>query len=149
MLTALTDAPRSLTRSELATLAKVGKGGTMSDYLSALRRGGLIVENGATIDVTEAGLTLVAAPRRRTPQEVAEPHLADLKAGARRMLDLLMRAHPDGFTRKELSGLAGVSAGGTFSDYLSSLRRRGLIEERGRRVYAGPVLYLWEDHRAD
>ena len=58
------------------------------------------------------------------------------------MLDVLMRAPEQGFTRTERAGLAGVSVGGTLSEYLSALRTRGLLEEHHRRVYAGSVLYL-------
>jgi uncharacterized protein len=154
MLEALLDAPRPLNRTELSTLAVVRKGGTMSDYLSALRTHGLIAENGQGIaipgpargkaqDVT--GRDVV--PRPRTPQQIVEPHARALKAGTRRMLEHLMRAHPDGFTRSELSRLADVSKGGTFSDYLSALKTRGLAVERAKRVYAGEILYLWEQQR--
>ncbi len=56
-----------------------------------------------------------------------------------------MRNREHGLTRRELSGLAGIATGGTFSDYLSALRRRGLAEERGRRVFPGSIIYLWEE----
>lgn len=140
---------RPLDRSQLSTLAVVSKGGTMSDYLSALRTIGLIEEPSGMVQLTEAGmkyaadvLGINASFQPYTPEQVVALHERRLKAGARRMLDCLMRAHPDGFTRKELGGLASVSAGGTLSDYLSSLRTRGLAEERSRRVFAGSVLYL-------
>lgn len=148
--------PQPLTRAELSTLAVVARGGTLSDYLSALRRAGLIDEPDGRVVLSEAGRRVVigelSAQRTAelapyTPDEVAALHLGKLKAGARRMLDVLMRAHPEGFTRSELSGLAGVAKGGTLSDYLSNLRSKGLIEERGRgrRIYAGPTLYLGGD----
>ena len=50
---------RPLTRSQLASLAVVSKGGTLSEYLSALRTQGLIDEPDGIIALTEP-----AAPRR-------------------------------------------------------------------------------------
>lgn len=123
----------------------MAKGGTLSQYLSSLRSMDYIAEENARVRLTDAGRRCapgMAPPF--TPEQVVALHNPKLKAGARRMLDVLMRAHPDGFTRSELSGLSGVAKGGTLSQYLSSLRARGLIEERARRVYAGGVLYLGE-----
>lgn len=152
MLEALYRAPRSLTRAELGTLAVVRTGGTMSDYLSALRGHGYIDEADGRISLTAAGGD--AAGHRMggralalAPGQIVAPYERKLKAGARRMLDHLMRAHPDGYTRAELGRLANVATGGTFSDYLSSLKTRGLAEEHGRRVFAGSVLYLWQDEK--
>jgi len=147
MLWVLLRYDRPLTRSQLASLAVVSKAGTLSEYLSALRTQGLIDEPDGMITLTaqgrgEAERTLTGPRDPYTPEQVAELHAPKLKAGARRMLDVLMRASEQGFTRKELAGLAGVSAGGTLSEYLSALRTRGLLEEHHRRVYAGAVLYL-------
>ncbi len=150
MLTIL-DAYGPLSRDHLSTLAQVSQGGTMSQYLSALRNAGYIAEADKVVAITNAGSDRIEAGPRKGPMdsaEVAAMYAPKLKAGARRMLDVLMRAHPEGFTRKELAGLAGVAQGGTASQYLSSLRKRGLAEERARRVYAGTVLYLGEEPHA-
>ena len=136
--------PEGLTRFELGCLAVVAQGGTMSNYLSALRAEGLIEEDGKGVKLSERGMTRTKPAKPYTRDEVVALHAPKLKAGARKMLDVLMRMHPAGCTRKELSGLAGVAQGGTLSNYLSSLRKRGLIEERNRRVYAGALLYLGE-----
>jgi hypothetical protein len=135
MLSALAQLhPTPLTRSQIATLADVSPaGGTFSDYLSAIRSNGLIAEAGGTIALTDAGQALVAgelgtgAP---TPEQLLEMWGRKLKAGARRMLAVLHEVYPDGVSRTELAERAEVSAaGGTFSDYLSSLRRNGLLDE--------------------
>lgn len=137
-----------LPRKHLAVLSRVSPvSGTVSDYLSVLRQHALIEEWDRQVKVTPAGIALVhpdnQIPARFTPEEVYGLWAGDLKAGARRMVEHLMRAHPEGFTRRELAGLAGISPqSGTVSDYLSTLRRRGMVEERNRRVYAGEVLYL-------
>jgi uncharacterized protein DUF87 len=148
MLSALAQLhPTPLTRSQIATLADVSPaGGTFSDYLSAIRSNGLILEEHGTIALTAAGQELVAgelgtgAP---TPEQLLELWGRKLKAGARRMLAVLHDVYPDGVTRAELAERAEVSAaGGTFSDYLSSLRRNGLIDESGGLIRAGAALFL-------
>lgn len=138
-----------LTRRELAVLSKVSPvSGTVSDYLSVLRQHGFVDEEGGKVWGSPSGIDFVIPrgsdmPAKYTPDEVYAMWAGDLKAGARRMMDHLMRAHPDGFTRRELAALAGISPqSGTVSDYLSTLRRRGLVDERQRRVFAGDILYL-------
>lgn len=137
-----------LPRRDLAVLSRVSPvSGTVSDYLSVLRRRALVTEANGQVEATPAGVALVhpdgKIPARLTPDQVYGLWSGDLKAGARRMVEHLMRVHPDGFTRRELAGLAGISPqSGTVSDYMSTLRRRGLVVERARRVYAGEVLYL-------
>lgn len=65
-----------------------------------------------------------------------------LTAGARRMLDLLVEARPNGLTRDELSERSGVStAGGSFGTYLSKLRTAGLLREEGGMIFAAEVLF--------
>lgn len=137
-----------LPRKHLAVLSKVSPvSGTVSDYLSALRQHALVSESDSLVNVTTTGRMLVhpenELPGPFTPEQVYNLWAGDLKAGARRMVEHLMRAHPEGYTRRELAGLAGISPqSGTVSDYMSTLRRRGMVEERNRRVYAGEVLYL-------
>jgi hypothetical protein len=148
MLSALAQLhPTPLTRSQVATLSDISPaGGTFSDYLSAIRSNGLIAEERGTIALTAAGEALVAgelgsgAP---TPDELLEMWGRKLKAGARRMLAVLHEVYPDGVTRAELAERSEVSAaGGTFSDYLSSLRRNGLIDEQSGVIRAGEALFL-------
>lgn len=60
--------------------------------------------------------------------------LPALKAGARRMLEVLARFHPGTMTRSQVATAAGIKkTGGTFSTYWSTLRRLGLIVEDGDR----------------
>ena len=145
-------APRPLERNELSSLANV-RGGTLSDYLSALRAHGFIDDTGAGLTLTVVGQECTLAHLGKLsnsfeplkPGDVLAIHRGNkgFKAGAARIMDVLMRAYPEGFTRTELSGASNVR-GGTFSDYLSFLRKRLLIDERNRRIYAGELLYLWE-----
>jgi hypothetical protein len=148
MLSALAQLhPTALTRSQIATLADVSPaGGTFSDYLSAIRSNGLIIEVGSLISLSPAGeelLTGELGTGAPSPEQLLDLWGRKLKAGARRMLAVLHNVYPDGVTRAELAERAEVSAaGGTFSDYLSSLRRNGLIDESGGLIRAGAALFL-------
>lgn len=140
--------PMHLTRSQLATLSKVKKtGGTFSTYFGTLKRGGLLLESGEQISITEVGLDFLggAAPTPATIAEIREMYRNILKAGARRMFDLLVEAYPsgNGLTREQLAIEAEVSqSGGTFSTYLGTLKRNGLAEEHNGVVSASPTLFL-------
>jgi hypothetical protein len=138
--------PMRVTRAQLGTLSKVKRtGGTFSDYFSTLKRDGLIDEAGGSVGITEAGLERVehVAADPMTTEEIVAMYQSKLKAGARRMLDVLVDRYPGWVTRQELADEAGiVTSGGTFSDYLSTLRRNGLAEVDGSKVRAGEALYL-------
>jgi hypothetical protein len=151
MLTALASLyPAWLTRAQVGTLAKVRHtGGTFGDYLSALRTSGAIEESGsgrsAELRITDRGFDLLGseAPAPATPDELLAMWRDKLKRGARTMLDVLVESHPGWLSREELADAAEIEvSGGTFGDYLSTLRRTGLIEEDGRQVKAADTLFL-------
>jgi hypothetical protein len=141
--------PTPLTRGQVATLSDISPtSGTFSDYLSAIRSAGYILEEGRTIALSDAGQAIVAgelgggAP---SSGELLEMWGRKLKAGARRMLGVLHDVYPDGLTRAELGERAEISpTSGTFSDYLSMLRRNGLLDESGSVIRAGEALFLGE-----
>ncbi len=137
-----------LTRSELAVHSILSQtGGTLSDYLSALRARGLIREENGRIYLAD-GVKPDGGPLRRGPAEIVElwGSSGKLKAGARRMLDALMQRYPDVVPREELATLSEVSAtGGTMSDYLSALNASGLIEKQRGGACANPALYLYKE----
>ena len=71
-----------------------------------------------------------------------------LKTGAFRMLQTLAQWHPDPLTRDQLGALAGFApSGGTFAEYLGSIRKPEFIQQRGEQIeireegiaYAGKV----------
>lgn len=77
----------------------------------------------------------IPQPRRGVPGFDADSRLHGLKRGAIKMLQTLAAWHPDSLTRDQLGILAGFApSGGTFSEYMSLLRRRALIHEDGERV---------------
>jgi hypothetical protein len=148
MLSALAQLhPTPLTRHQVATLSDLSPAsGTFSDYLSSIRIAGLVVEDGRTLALSDAGQAMVAgelgsgAP---TSDVLLEMWGRKLKAGARRMLGALHDVYPGGLTRTELGERSEiVTTSGTFSDYLSALRRNGLLDEQGGILRAGAALFL-------
>jgi hypothetical protein len=67
----------------------------------------------------------------------AAPAVDGLRSGAVKILQQLAARVPAGYSRVQVGALTGFShKGGTFNTYLSDLRKRGLIEERDKLVYA-------------
>lgn len=138
--------PMAVTRAQAGALSgfKVS-GGTFQSYWSALKTAGLIEEVNGQVTVTEAGLATagVEPSAPASTEELLEVWRKALKAGARRMLDLLVEVYPESITRAELGERADYSVtGGTFQSYLSSLRRNGLAEVAGDVVTASGTLFL-------
>ena len=118
-----------LTRAQLGFLAKFApSGGTFSTYLGTLKRAGLIEERDKRTYPTDAGereadVVLIEGADR------LELWRANLRPGELRMLDVLVELFPAAIGRRELGHETGFTAsGGTFSTYLGTLRRLGLIE---------------------
>jgi uncharacterized protein len=80
-----------------------------------------------------AGTTVSALP---APEGRERPRAAGdalVKAGARRMLEMMARFHPGGLTRPQVGKAAKVkSSTGTFRQYWSTLNTQRFIEETGR-----------------
>lgn len=145
-----------LSRRALSVLSNIVQGGTFSDYLSLLRRGEYVRDAGDIVEITPGGRNLAeelagGVPTRLPAAAVLALHYPKLKKGARRMLEELVdvRKRNAGnaigvpmISRDALSKRAGIVQGGTFSDYLSILRRRGLIDEDGSgNVQAADVIF--------
>jgi hypothetical protein len=140
--------PTPLTRAQIGTLAGLSStSGTFSDYLSSLRRAGYIDERGQS-----GGRSPTPAWPSWDPTGPRAPQTTDelvtlwrnrFKKGARAMLDKLVEQYPRGLTREELGTAVEMShSSGTFSDYLSSLRRAGLLDESDGAVRASPDLFM-------
>lgn len=138
--------PMKFTRSQWATLSNMKKtSGTFSSYLSALRSGNLIVEEGELVYASETGIAYLGGdvPTPQTAEETRKMWRGHLKQGARRMFDVLESAYPVQTTREELALGADISAqSGTFSSYLSALRSNGLIEEIGQELKLSDDLFI-------
>lgn len=137
--------PLRLTVGQLATLARFKtSGGTWRDYWGRIRREGLVDETAAGWGLTDAGLAYVGGTRApMTADELVASWRSALKEGARTILDELMAVHPDGLTREQIGQrLDREYTGGTFRDYVGTLKRNGLADEAGGVLYASDTLYL-------
>jgi len=136
-------APLRLTKSQWGTVSGLKtSGGTWSTYLSSIRRRGFIDESPAGYTLTDAGFDYLGGrPEPMTAAELQDHYRSILPAGAVKMLNALLDAHPEGLTKQELGDAAEIATtGGTFSTYLSKLVRNGLAERRGELIVATDVL---------
>jgi hypothetical protein len=126
--------PKGLTRSQIATMTGIkSRGSTFSNYLSSLRVGGFIREQGDLIFVTDEGLGASG------DSETVIPTTAYLvsfwgsrikKAGARTILETLVSAYPQSVSRAALADILGIEvAGSTLSNYISLLRTNDLLND--------------------
>lgn len=139
--------PLRLTRAQLGTLADFSpRGGTFRTYLSTLKRAGFLEESDGELWATPSGLAHLGYTEPPAPQTTAQllaMWRGALRAGERRMLDLLVAAYPQWRTRAWLAQEAGIEqSGGTFGTYLGTLRRNGLVEVSGDSVCASQTLFL-------
>ncbi len=137
--------PMTFTKPQLALLANLSpKSGTYGTYLSLLRSQGLI-EVGAQISLTEAGINYVGneKPRPQTQEEVLDMWRDNLTGGARRMFDVLVDEYPRQIDKAELGERTEMSYNsGTFGTYVSLLRRNGLAEVAGAYIKASSSLFV-------
>jgi hypothetical protein len=143
-------APLRLTKSQWGTVSTMRHtSGTFSTYLGELRRAGFIDQNDAGFTLTDTGFAFLGRrPSPMTGAELQQHYRSILRAGASRMLDAILGAHPGGLTREQIAAHAEISpSSGTFSTYLGELRRNGLIEARGQLFMASDVLVHGADQR--
>ena len=125
--------PKAIPEGMMAAQAQMKRtGGTFGDYKSVLRSNGFItIGADGRWAATKAGVDFMGANVHRSPrstQEVVDLWSPKLKAGARRMLEVLIKARGHTLSREALGLEARVSAeGGTFGDYLSALRTAELV----------------------
>jgi hypothetical protein len=122
------------------------KSGTFRNYLSELRGAGVIedVRAGGAIRLTRRGLDAaepMSIPDIRTLHEIWYGKLGSTPAA---MLRQLVGAYPRTLSREALAAAVGVShTSGSFRNYLSELRRPGLIRDvhKGGDVAATELLF--------
>lgn len=140
----------TLTKAQLATLADVNrKSGTFSDYVRVLAQHGYIEDGGSSVHLLKSGADAIGVSIRSAPpttEEILAWYTPKLRAGARRMLELLVRHYPREMKKETLAAEANVNRNsGTFSDYVRVLDRNGLIEgtsKNSRTLRANPTLFL-------
>lgn len=119
---------------QVAQLAGISaNGGTFSTYLSDLRRAGYIVGDRQTVELTDHGWEFLGqvpgSLAAATTEELLALYAGALRDGARRILDVLIEGYPMVLPRELVGEAVSITAsGGTFSTYVSDLKRAGLIE---------------------
>lgn len=140
--------PLKLTRAQLGTLAGfTPSGGTFGNYFGMLKRFSFLIESSnGDVEITSSGLNYVGSdvpPAPATTAETLTLWRERLPAGAARMLDILADLYPRSITRQDLGEQSGFTAsGGTFGNYLGTLRRNGLVEVNGESVSASRTLFI-------
>lgn len=135
--------PLRLTKAQWGTVSRMKtSSGTWSTYLGEIRRLGFIDESPAGFTLTTAGFEYLGGqPEPMTPEELQEHYRSILRAGARRMLDVIMAQYPHEVYRDELAARAEIAAtSGTFSTYLGELIRNGLVEKTAAGFVATDIL---------
>ena len=138
--------PNRLTRAQTATLSGMSPAsGTFSTYLSRLVKADLVNLSGSTLGLTAHGEQIGSQwlGRVQSLSDVLAMWQKSLGGSEWRMLNFLLTMHePHNFiNRSTLADALGWSENsGTFSTYLSRLRRNGLIEEEGRNLRASRTL---------
>jgi hypothetical protein len=140
--------PIKLSKGQLGTFSKMKpRGGSFGQYISDLRRNGLIQIEDDLFSATQVGIDYLGeAPNPpQTPDEIIGMWRENLSGGTLRMFDALLDIHDirEGYTKEELGAAAGVSpAGGAFGTYLAILRSNGLIKETGGLISVSDNLFL-------
>lgn len=139
--------PRPLSRTQLGMLAGLSAtGGTFGTYLGDLRRLAYVEEQGSSLTITSAGLGTIGhdlPPSPQSTEELVALWGGRLRAGERRMLDVLVANYPRALTREELGAAIDMTfSGGTFGTYLGVLKRNALVEVDGTMVRASETLFL-------
>lgn len=142
-----TSYPGGYTKSQTGVLSGFSpRGGTFSNYISILRRAAFIEQKNGLFFATVDGLLFLGddVPSAPATHEEAMALWSPprIPAGAFKMLTAVVDAGDQGLDREAIAIMVEMaSSGGTFSNYLSILRRNGLIIETNKVSVASSVLY--------
>lgn len=147
MVRVLAGSPSGEMKRSALTVHSIAADRTFADYLSTLRTSGYVTDaTRGHVCLTAEGVELargLGSPMRQPAAEVARLWQAKLKAGAVKMLDVLMTDYPSPVARDQCAERAGNIAPRTFADYLSTLRTAGLVEDAERGyIVASADLYV-------
>lgn len=133
-----------LSRSQLLQLAggRSRKSSTSDVYLADLKRRALLEVVDGFWSATDAGFAEMGITRDDAPvgpEELRRAWDGVLKAGERAMLDAVMAA--PGIDSEGIARATNYSnKSSTFDVYMASLRRNGLVTDRGGRLYPSEAL---------
>lgn len=139
--------PEPMERAHLGPISTISPtSGTFSSYLSTLRGCGFISIDGKRISISRAGLEYLKGDYEQNPPTTAErvaSWASSLKDGQRRMLDVVVQANGQWVSKDDVGEASGINpTSGTFSSYLSALRRNGLAEAEDGKMRACSALFV-------
>jgi len=138
--------PLTTTKSQLRLMSKLRKSGTSETYYRELLGNGLIQENSeGWVLITDNGLGVLGLDSPLVPmtkEENVESFRSIFRAGAKRMLDILIEIHPQEISKESLFEQAVLTNSGTSNTYLRDLVRNDAAEVNGNMVRAGEALFL-------
>lgn len=123
----------SLTKQRLATLSGFSAtGGTFLTYLSELKRKGWVLHTGDLIIITDEGKENATAEMIPSGELLLDLWKQKFRQGAAKILEFLFENHPNFVSKEEIGAAVGFEpTGGTFTTYISELKRNGLIVSDG------------------
>lgn len=140
---------RAVTKVQLAALVGLKHtGGTYNTYLSRCRTAGMLVGDGAAIQVTKAGAELAQADGHEQipdhPDDIYDQWHKLLTGRTKDILALLWQCYPEEMAKDEIaSELQMEPSGGTFNTYLSRLSSLKLVKRnRGSIAINGETFLL-------
>ncbi len=144
MLRVIVSNLQPMTKTQIATASGMRvTSGTFSTYWSTLKTNGFIEQcrDGDFRSTIEGGQYLETVGGRATLIETFEDRVRAwtgvLKGSSRRMLEVVIEAHPHPISRDRLGHVLGMSpTSGTFSTYLSLLTSNRLVIKSGTEGYA-------------
>ena len=147
MLTALARCGGSLSSVQLATLADVNRGsGTFYKYLNGLVSLGYATADKSQVVITKAGAQAIGVTIRSAPpttKEIVAIFAPKLRAGERRILDLLVASYPREVKKDDLATRSEVNrTSGTFYKYLGRLVTNGLADVTTGTARASDTLFV-------
>jgi uncharacterized protein len=137
--------PNSITKTRMAALAGLSHtSGSFSTYKATLKREGLVLDSGDHFVITEEGLNKAGdfEPLPTDPDVLVDMWCGIVGGGASRMLKALAKEYPNELSKSELGAEAGINhTSGSFSTYMATLKRNGLIQVSGQAVKASDELF--------
>jgi len=141
ILTAVAQYPEGATREQLTILTGYRRS-SRDTYLQRLRSGGLVEDRGRMIVATAAGLASLGPEFEPLPtgEALREHWMRRLPEGERRILGVLIGAHPKAVFREEIDTATGYKRSSR-DTYLQRLSARRLWEPSAGKVRAAGVLF--------
>lgn len=142
--------PEPISIYQTGTLANYSVGsGTWTNYMSILRKNNLIKKAGKMLIITEKGKELCkdVEPLPTDPHSLFTMWSEKIGAGPAKILKVLFENFPGSIDKQVVAENSGYAYGsGTWTNYISILRKNHLIEVEGNEFKASKTLFPMENY---